>query len=56
MLAKSMSKDLKWCKQFIKCSSLSWHHKRKRESTRERIEQAMELGKEIVYFNLERNE
>ena len=25
------------------------------ESTRKRIEQAMESGKEIIYFNLERN-
>ena len=25
-----MSKELKWCKQFIKCNSLSWYHKRER--------------------------
>lgn len=25
-----MSKELKWCKQFIKCSILSWYHKKKR--------------------------
>ena len=25
-----MSKELKWCKQFVKCSSLSMYHKRKR--------------------------
>ena len=25
-----MSKELKWCKQFIKCSSLSMYHRKRR--------------------------
>ena len=25
-----MSKELKWCKQFVKCSSLSMYHKKRR--------------------------
>ena len=25
-----MSKELKWCKQFVKCSSLSMYHRKRR--------------------------
>ena len=25
-----MSKELKWCKQFVKCSNLSMYHRKKR--------------------------
>nr|DAZ55010.1 MAG TPA: hypothetical protein [Caudoviricetes sp.] len=27
-----MSKELKWCKQFIKCSRLSMYHKKRRNN------------------------
>jgi hypothetical protein len=47
-----MSKELKWCKQFIKCSILSWYHKKKRvrKKNRNRVVEMFSYIDCFLYF------